>query len=125
MYHRQLLMTITEEQRKPVRFGTVGLEQIAVGQRFRESPEHRIVWEEMRVGHLSDRIDVKGIFPECIRTDVGLTIRIDNIMVEGDHLALLVKHIIAVGILEGVHTVRPRSDTSDDEMSPAVGMRNA
>ena len=119
----QIGMAVTEEHRELLGIHTLGLNEIAVGKRMGKGHQGDVVGQEMSVGHLQQLIDVQGVAPYGIHTDIGLRTRRKRLVVEGYHLTLLGKTEVVVHILQGVGTIGSRSDTLDHEMSTTVCTR--
>ena len=70
--------------------------------------------------HPYDVINAQGVAPDGVLTDVRSCRRLEGLMREGNHLALLAEAIVAVHILQGIDPVLAGSHTLDDEMSRPV-----
>ena len=120
----QFLMAVAEIHREFFGLRTLGLDEIAVGERLREGKQGDVVGQEVGIGHLQQPVNVQGVAPYGIHPDIGLRAGRERIVAEGYHLALLREAEIAVYILQGIGTIGAGSDTLDDEAAPAVGTRH-
>ena len=120
LYLRKDGISITEIERETVRHLALCLQEISVCQRFRKSPEHHVIRQEMGIFHLVNRLDVQRVYPCGILSDIRLAGWYDDVMGEGDFLTLLIKHIVAVHVLQGIDAIRARRYALDDETSSTV-----
>ena len=124
--NRQFGISVAEIEGKAIGLRALRLfEQIAVGLHFLKGQQRDVVRIEMGIGHLYDIVDMQGVLPYRVLTDVGLTRWLVGLMREGYHLTLLIEHIVAVSILQGIDTIFTWCYTLDDKASASVGSGNA
>ena len=75
----------------------------------------------MSVSHSVDALDVKGVAPDGVLSDIGHGRRYDDVVVERHLLTFLGKHEVAICILKGIDAVFARCHAFDDEAAAAVG----
>ena len=75
----------------------------------------------MDVIHLVYRLDVQGIHPGGILSNIRFAGRHDDVVGESNLLALLTELIVAILILQGIDAVRTRCHTLDDKAAATVG----
>ena len=75
----------------------------------------------MGVIHLVYRLDVQGIHPGGILSNIRFAGRHDDVVGESNLLTLLTEFIVAILILQGVDAVRTRCHTLDDKAAATVG----
>ena len=71
-----------------------------------------------------DVVDVQGVTPDGVLSDIGFARRYDDVVVEGQFLALLFERVVAVGILQRKDAVLSLGQAFDGKMSLAVGARH-
>ena len=75
----------------------------------------------MDVIHLVYRLDVQGIHPGGILSNIRFAGRHDDVVGESNLFALLTELIVAILILQGIDAVRTRCHTLDDKAAATVG----
>ena len=75
----------------------------------------------MGVIHLVYRLDVQGIHPGGILSNIRFAGRHDDVVGESNLFALLTELIVAILILQGIDAVRTRCHTLDDKAAATVG----
>ena len=85
----QLLMAIAEEHLYAVGILAFRLQQVAVCQLLLEGCQHDIIRIVVHIVHLCDAVDMQGVAPDGVLTDIGLDSRSVGVVREGKHLALL------------------------------------
>ena len=88
--------------------------------KLRTDAELQLAVSRLLVLHLVNRLDVQRVYPCGILSDIRLAGWYDDVMGEGDFLALLIEHIVAVHVLQGIDAIRARRYALDDETSSTV-----
>ena len=120
--NRQLRIAITEIDSEAVGLRPFWLfQQITVCLHLLECQQCDIVRIEMSVGHSQDIINVQGIFPYRILTDIRFTRRLVSLMRISHHLTLLIEDVVTISILQRIDPILAWSHALDDKTSTAVG----
>ena len=117
----QFAAAIAEEEGEALWNGALVLHQKPVGEGFGEGPEHDVIRQEMGVSRLGDVVDMEGVAPDGVLSDIGLAGRHDDFGTESQLFALLREEVVGIDILKGVSAVRARCHAFDDEASLLVG----
>ena len=118
-------VAIAVEECEVVGLGAVALHEVAVGENLVEGSQTDVVGKEMGVAHPLHGGDVQGVGPRGILTDILLEGRLDEVVVEGQHLTLLIEAVVAVCILQSIDMVFAGSHTFYDKVAVSIGARYA
>ena len=117
---RQQGIAIGEVHRELIGFYTFCLQQHTICLFLGKRQQSDIVRQEVGIRHLQQGIDMKRITPYGIYTCVRLRTRLEGIVTEGNHLTLLRKAEVTIGILQGIGTIGAWGNTLHHKMSRAV-----
>ena len=123
-YPWQRVVAVAVEQREMVGVGAVALHEIPVGQDLVEGAQADVIGKEVGVARHVDGGYVQRVGPDGVLPRVGLERRLHDVVVESQHLALLVEHVVAIGVLQGIHAVFARRNALYGEVSARVGSRH-
>ncbi len=112
---------ITKEKRETIGFQSLRLEEGSIHKWFGECPEHDIVWQEMSIFHLVYRLDVQGIHPRSVLSDIRFAGWHNDVVRESYLFTLLAELIVAIHILQGINAIRTWCHALDDKATTAVG----
>ena len=116
-------MTIAEVHRELIGFYAFGLDKETIGKHVGECQQCDIIGQEVGVRHFYQRIDMQRVAPNGVGSHVGLRARLEGLLVKGNHLTLLCKAEVAIGILQGISAISARSHTFYYKVSTTVGTR--
>ena len=121
LYDGSFGVAITEIEVQPVGVFTLFLDQIAVGECLREGSQHDVIGQEMGVSHAVDGLDVEGVAPDGVLSEVGFERGDYQVGGESQFLAFLAEEKVVVRIFECVDPVGARFHPFDDETPASVG----
>ena len=99
------------------------LQEIAIGKLLGKGTHHDIIGYETGIAYAFDILDMQRVCPQSILTHVRNERRNDYILRECQLFTLLIKEIVAVGILQSIYMILARSYTLDDEVPTTIGLR--
>ena len=117
----KLVVAIAEDHIDAVGILALRLDEVTVGLHLLECQHDDIVRIEVGVGYRLDVVDMQRVAPDGILTGVGLGRGGIRVVGKGYHLAFLRKHVVGIGILQGIDTVGAGGHTLDDIVTRAVG----
>ena len=88
---------------------------------YLEDTEHYIIGHEPCVVHIAYGIDGYAIAPYSIGANCRSYMRFNNLRMECNGFAFLVKKEVLIGICEGIDTVFSRCNTFNGEASAGIG----
>ena len=116
-----MFVAVTEEKFDAVGIRTVGLfQQIAVRLLLLKGQHNDIIRVEMGIGYPQNIVDVQGVTPDSILTDIRSCRGLIGLVREGYHLTLLREFEVTIGILQGIDAVFAWGNALDDEMTRSI-----
>ena len=121
---RQFTVAIAIIECEVIGIGAVTLHKITGRKDLIERPQTDIIRQEMSIVHHIDRSDMQRVGPYRVLTRVGLKRRLNDVVVERQHLTLLIEHVVTVSILQRIDMIFSRCNALNGEVSARVGLRH-